>query len=138
MQNAIPPGDPTHIAIIGREQGFKGLAVHFTTVFDTGIQQECPCLETAWTPSPGDLARLNAGGNVKVRILAQQHPPIAVYTDDEPGASAMPMLTYDADLIGKCITKLGEHARLTTKRGLEARADLVRVILETAGFRAVP
>jgi hypothetical protein len=136
MNNAIPPGDPNRIRIIGREQGFKGLAVHFTTIFDTGIQQECPCLQTAWTPGAKDLEALNAGGNIIVQLLATQHPPIAVYTGEPPEGATMPGLTYDADLIQRCVRKLGDHARLTTKRGLDARADLVRVILEEAGFKA--
>lgn len=136
MQNAIPAGDKDHIAVIGREQGFKGLAVHFTTVFDTGIQQECPCLQTAWTPDQRELAILNGGGNVMVQLLAKQHPPIAVYVGEAPEDATMPVLTYDTELIQKCVRKLGEHARVTSKRGLEARADLVRVILETVGFKA--
>jgi hypothetical protein len=84
VQNAIPPGDPARIAVIGKSQGFKGLAVHFTTVFDTGIQQECPCLQTAWTPTPDELAALNAGANVIVHLLAKQHPPIILYVGEPP------------------------------------------------------
>jgi hypothetical protein len=136
MDNAIPPGNRARIAIIGREQGFKGLAVHFTTVFDTGIQQECPCLQTAWTPDAKELALLNAGGNVIVQLLAAQHPPIAVFTGEPPEDATMPGLTYDAAMIDTCVRAMSSHAKLTTKRGMEARVDLVRVILETAGFKA--
>lgn len=134
MQNAIPQGDPANIKVIGREQGFKGLAVHYTTVFDTGIQQECPALETAWTPDPGQLAKLNAGGNVGVRLLATQHPPIAVYVGDPPEGATMPPMTYNADMLAKCVKAAVTHAHLTTKRGPEAQAGVVLAVFKALGM----
>jgi len=134
MLNAIPPGDAGAIKVIGREQGFLGLAVHFTTTFDTGIQQECPCLQTAWTPSPDELAILNSGGNVMVQLLAHQHPPIAVYVDYAPTTS-MPRATFDADMLAKCAKAVRDHRTVATKKSpLETQLEIVAVILKAAGM----
>lgn len=139
MQNAIPPGDPKAIKVIGREQGFLGLAVHFTTVFDTGIQRECPALETAWTPKPDELATLNAGGNVMVRLLAPQHPPIAVYVGDPPEGATMPKPTFNAAMIATCAKAVRDHKTVATKKSpLEMQLEIVAVILRAAGMVEAP
>lgn len=85
MQNAIPPGDKNDIAVIGKSQGYLGLAVHFGVVIDETTGKQTPALTTAYTPTPDELARLNAGGSVIVRLInVIQHPPIAVWVGEPP------------------------------------------------------
>lgn len=69
MINTIPPGEHDRIHIIGRSQGYLGLAVAFGTVVDETTGAEAPCLTTAYKPTPAELERLNAGEPVRLRYL---------------------------------------------------------------------
>jgi hypothetical protein len=83
--NTIPPGDQKRIHIIGRSQGYAGLAVHFGTEIDGPSQLETPCLRTAWEPTARELAALNAGASVVIEIInVVNHPPIKVGVSDAP------------------------------------------------------
>jgi hypothetical protein len=85
MINAIPPGDPKRTHIIGRSQGYLGLAVNFGTEVDVTNGLEVPALTTAYTPTPEELAKLNAGGSVAFQFLyLTQHPPCKVWVTDAP------------------------------------------------------
>jgi hypothetical protein len=69
MNSVIPPGDPAKIVIAGKRQGFLGLAIHYTAT-------PCgsPVMETAWQPTLDELARINAGAPILIKILGV--PPI--------------------------------------------------------------
>jgi hypothetical protein len=83
--NTIPPGEHDRIQIIGRSQGYLGLAVYYHTVIDAVAGYEAPALTTAYKPTPDELARLNAGESVVVRLLhLTQHPPIMVTVSEPP------------------------------------------------------
>lgn len=87
MINAIPPGERDRIHIIGRSQGYRGVAVHFGTVIDPVSELETPCLTTAWTPTPEQLAKLNAGGNIVLQqINITQLPPMLIDVSEPPAA----------------------------------------------------
>lgn len=47
MQSVIPPGDPNRIAVIGKSQGYLGLAVHFGEIIDPTQNAVAPQLTTA-------------------------------------------------------------------------------------------
>lgn len=40
------------------------------------------CCESAWEPTPAELAALNAGGSVILRVFGGQ-PPVAVYVETQ-------------------------------------------------------
>jgi len=40
---------------------------------------DMPCMTSAWEPTPAELAALNNGGKVYLRVLGTGHPPVAVY-----------------------------------------------------------
>ena len=63
---------------IGKSQGYLGLSVRDTVVNCTVNGDETPCMETAWEPTPDELARLNAGAPVILRILGTVHPPVMI------------------------------------------------------------
>ena len=64
--------------VIGKSQGYIGLAIRDTTINCTVNGGETPCMETAWEPTPDELERLNAGEPVILRILGTAHPPVMV------------------------------------------------------------
>jgi hypothetical protein len=91
MINSIPPGDQKRIHIIGRAQGYLGLAVHFGVATDGPSGLPTPELRTAWEPTARELAALNAGGKVVIELIniksltnIENHPPIKVYVSDPP------------------------------------------------------
>lgn len=85
MITAIPPGDRDRIRVIGRSQGYIGLPVCFTATIDGPSGALTPMLVTAWQPTPDELARLNAGASVLVKLInIGQHPPIAVEVSEGP------------------------------------------------------
>jgi hypothetical protein len=38
-----------------------------------------PCMTSAWEPTPAELAALNAGGKVYLRVRGTGHPPVSLY-----------------------------------------------------------
>jgi hypothetical protein len=63
--------------VCGRRQGFLGLPLRDEIVNDT-VLGPTPSMVTAWLPTPEELALLNAGASVHVRILGELPPPMMV------------------------------------------------------------
>ena len=59
------------VAVAESQDEYKTLHVRFSR-FDDGT----PVMETAWEPTPNELAVLVAGGSIRLMILGTQHPPI--------------------------------------------------------------
>jgi hypothetical protein len=49
---------------------------------------DVPCMISAWEPTPAELAALNLGAKVMLRLVGTGHPPVALYVSDVPDASA--------------------------------------------------
>jgi hypothetical protein len=62
--------------VIGKSQGYLGLPLRDERINCTVNGEGTPAMVTAWLPTPEELAALNAGAAVHVRILGTQHPPI--------------------------------------------------------------
>ena len=43
-----------------------------------------PCMTSAWTPTPDELARLVAGASIHLTVLGTAHPPVALAVGDSP------------------------------------------------------
>lgn len=41
-------------------------------------------MTSAWSPTPDELARLNKGAPVLLRIVGASHPPVMLYVGDAP------------------------------------------------------
>lgn len=41
-------------------------------------------MESGWKPEPEELAALNAGGTIVLRIVSDIHPVVALYVIEEP------------------------------------------------------
>jgi hypothetical protein len=43
---------------------------------------EAPCMVSAWEPTPAELAALNAGAKVMLRVLGTGHPPVMLWAGE--------------------------------------------------------
>lgn len=78
--------------VIGKSQGYMGLPVRDEVINCTVGGPGTPAMVTAWLPTPDELARLNAGASVHVRLVGKtivwedgrSHPPIIVEVGEVP------------------------------------------------------
>jgi len=70
--------------VIGKSQGYLGLPIK-DVVIDCAVNgPNTPAMLTAWTPTPDELERLNAGAAVILRILGTRHPPVMLDVCEPP------------------------------------------------------
>jgi len=69
---------------LGKSQGYIGLPLRDELINCTVGGEATPSMVTAWEPTPDELARLNAGAKVLLRIIGIAHPPVNL----EVGAAA--------------------------------------------------
>lgn len=65
-----------HTRVVGASQGYIGLPIRDEQVNCSVNGEGTPMMVTAWQPTPEELAALNAGAVVQVKILGTIHPPI--------------------------------------------------------------
>lgn len=70
--------------ILGKGQGYAGLPVRDEPINCSVEGPNTPSMVTAWLPTPKELAALNSGAAVHVRLLGKQHPPIMVDVGEVP------------------------------------------------------
>lgn len=70
--------------IVGKSQGYIGLPIRDVRINCSVNGPNTPAMETAWFPTPAELAALNAGAPVLVRILGTSPPPMMIETGDLP------------------------------------------------------
>jgi hypothetical protein len=70
--------------ILGKSQGYLGLPLRDVIIHDTVNGPGTPAMETAWLPTPDELARLAAGAPVVLRVLGTGHPPVMVDVGEVP------------------------------------------------------
>lgn len=75
-----------HTRVAGKSQGYLGLPIRDVRINCSVNGLDTPAMETAWFPTPAELAALNAGAPVLVRILGQVPPPMMIETGDLPEA----------------------------------------------------
>lgn len=76
MQSGCPQGTTR---VIGKSQGYHGLAIRDETVNCTVNGPATPAMVTSWLPTPAEIADIVAGAPIHVRILGKCHPPIHVF-----------------------------------------------------------
>lgn len=67
--------------VIGEQQGYIGLPLRDITVNDTVTGPDTPAMESAWHLDAADIAALQAGGHVILRVFGEQHPPVWLYVE---------------------------------------------------------
>jgi hypothetical protein len=70
--------------VVGKSQGYLGLPIRDEVINCSVNGQNTPAMLTAWLPTPAELAWLNAGGPVLVRILGTTPPPMNVMVGVPP------------------------------------------------------
>lgn len=70
--------------VVGKSQGYMGLPIRDELINCSVNGENTPCMITAWFPTPEELAALNAGAPVHVRILGTVPPPMMVMTGEAP------------------------------------------------------
>ena len=62
--------------VLGKTQGYLGLPIR-EEKFNCPVNgPDTPSMVTAWSPTPDELARINAGAPIYLRIIGNQHPPV--------------------------------------------------------------
>lgn len=69
---------------LGKAQGYLGLPLRDVLVNSTVDGPATPAMETAWLPTPDEIARLTAGAPVILRVLGTAHPPVMIEVGDAP------------------------------------------------------
>lgn len=70
--------------VLGKAQGYLGLPLRDVLIHDTVTGPGTPAMETAWLPTPDELARLNAGAPVILRVIGTGHPPVMIDVGEAP------------------------------------------------------
>ena len=70
--------------IIGKSQGYLGLPLRDELINCTVGGEGTPSMVSAWQPTPDELARLNAGASVHLRVVGAGHPPVSLEVGDPP------------------------------------------------------
>lgn len=74
--------------MIGKSQGYLGLPLRDEPIHCTVGGEGTSSMVTAWLPMPDELAALNAGAAVHVRIIGTAHPPLMVTVGQPTGGSS--------------------------------------------------
>lgn len=75
---------PGATRVLGKSQGYLGLAVRDELVNDTVNGEGTPAMTTAWIPTPAEIAAIVRGAPIHVQILGTAHPPIMVTVGEPP------------------------------------------------------
>lgn len=70
--------------VLGKSQGFLGLPIRDESISERVLGNGVPCMVTAWEPTPDELARLNAGAKIELRLIGTQHPPVLLGVGECP------------------------------------------------------
>lgn len=64
--------------VVGKSQGFFGLPIRDELISERVLGDNVPCMVTAWEPNPAELALLNAGAKIHIKIIGTQPAPMIV------------------------------------------------------------
>ncbi|WAJ29316.1 hypothetical protein [Antarcticirhabdus aurantiaca] len=67
--------------IIGASQGYLGLPLRDEVLTCAVNGPGTPAMVSAWRPTPEELALLNAGEPVLLRVLGVGHPPVMLWVE---------------------------------------------------------
>lgn len=70
--------------IIGKSQGYYGLPLRDEVINDSVTGPNTPSMVTAWMPTPDELAAMNAGAPIYLRIIGTAHPPVMLSVGEVP------------------------------------------------------
>lgn len=100
--------------ICGKAQGYLGLPLRDELINDTVNGESTLAMVTAWTPTPEELAALNAGASVHVRILGTTPPPMMVLAGPAPDQAQDHARSSAGSAHAKVADWLEDQARIAT------------------------
>jgi hypothetical protein len=81
----IPKRIPGATRYLGAPKGWEpdgnGHCAHLA-IQDAELDGGAPVMVSAWEPTPGELAALNAGAPVYLQIVGTAHPPVMVWVGE--------------------------------------------------------
>ncbi len=76
--------------VIGASQGYLGLPLRDEVIYCAVDGPGTPAMVSAWRPTPEELALLNAGAPLFLRVLGTAHPPVMVWVEEVPTEAETP------------------------------------------------
>jgi len=76
--------------VLGKSQGYYGLPIRDEVMNDSVTGPNTPVMVTAWFPTPDELAAINAGAPVHLRIVGTSHPPVMMAVGEIPALEPTP------------------------------------------------
>ena len=70
--------------VLGKRQGYLGLPLRDVIINDTVTGPDTPAMETAWLPTPKEIAAIAAGAPIILRIIGNAHPPVMMEVGEVP------------------------------------------------------
>ena len=70
--------------ILGKSQGYLGLPLRDEFINSRVTGSLTPIMVSAWLPTPDELALLNRGASIHVKLVGLAHPPIIVEVGPVP------------------------------------------------------
>jgi len=70
--------------VLGKSQGYYGLPIRDVLLNDSVNGPETPAMQTAWFPTPDEMAAINAGAPIILTVLGSGHPPVMLGTGAVP------------------------------------------------------
>lgn len=71
---------------LGKSQGYLGLPIRDVLLNCSVGGEGTPAMQTAWFPTPDELAAINAGAPIHLTVLGTAHPPVMLSTGKVPDA----------------------------------------------------
>ncbi len=106
--------------VVGKSQGYLGLPLRDVTLDDKISGPGIPAMQTAWLPSPDDLAGLLAGEPIILTVVGKGHPPVLKTVGDAARQDTAPgrfPVTFVPRLAGNLA--LWSHVKAAYARGVE-------------------
>lgn len=70
--------------VLGQSQGYLGLPLRDVLIHCSVGGAQTPAMETAWLPTPAEIAAIAAGAPVILRVLGTAHPPVMLDVGEIP------------------------------------------------------
>ena len=80
--------------VLGKAQGYLGLPVRDEQVIDAATSRNENSMVSAWLPTSDEIAALNAGASVHLRVIGMVHPPVVVSVGEVPANDGPSVAPY--------------------------------------------
>lgn len=70
--------------VLGKSQGYLGLPLRDVEINCSVGGERTPAMETAWLPTPKEIAAIVAGAPIVLRVIGTTHPPVMLEVGSPP------------------------------------------------------